>query len=305
MAKSLSAGTFVVPLLLAGLLRLWAFPPSSAPEELLDAPAFESPGVEAMGVLSVGHAEGVAALMWLRTIQFIGTNDQDRLKLLGPVINSMAQLTTDTDPRAFTVYWATATVLTAYVEAAEDSNRLLDKAIASLGLRWEFLALQAYNAFFLQRDPDRAATLYARAAQLPRAPRFLSSLAGRARTMARGPDAAIQMLKALIPTLPEGPQLEHALDRLELARREKLLMAYDEACTSWLHQHAELPPDPETLNREGMIQAPSEDSFGHRIQFERYRKEGPRAGSCVARTNEVERRDFEVAAELLSAGGDE
>jgi len=294
--------TGLVPALACALaatgVRALAFPEGSAFELAGRAQGFESPGPRTLSVLSLNHGTAAADLAWLKTIQYIGSGSEEDFARKAPIIRSYAEVATDFDPRYFTVYWAVATVLTAYAESAEGSNALCRKGLRNLGPRWELFAIQAYNAFFLERDSYQASELYARAAQIPGAPRFLSSLAGRARTLASGPDAAIAMLQSLLPTLPPGPQREDALDRIRLAEREKLLMAWDEACQAFLEETGRLPSSPEVLVQRGLIEAPLEDSFGEPIELEVYVGPGVRKGSCVARTAEVSRRDFEVVAEL-------
>jgi hypothetical protein len=283
-------------------LRWVAFPESPSLDLQAQAQGFQSPGPELMSAFSLNHAPAAADLTWLRTIQYIGSGSEAAFSAKAEVLRSFAELATDLDPRYFTVYWSVAIILSAYARSAEDSNALCRKGLKALGPHWELYAIQAYNAFFIERDNLKASRLYAKAAQIPGAPRFLSSLAGRARTLATGPDDAIAMLRELLPTLPPGPQREDALDRIRLAKREKLLMAWDEACEAFRRAEGRLPRTPEEIVARGFAELPLEDSFGKPIELGIHQGAGERRGRCVARTSEVPRRDFEVLEDLEIEG---
>jgi hypothetical protein len=276
-------------------------PPRPSPERADAALAAGKPSPEALRWLGFEHAIGLADLMWLQTVQLLGTRaseggDRALFRAL-----TAADVTTDLDPRYFTAYYAPATVASAFASLADASDALVKKGKAHLPGRYEFDFMLGWNDYFIRGRPAEAAEHWTAASRFEEAPHYLPSLAGRARLQAEGSASALRMLKSLMAQLPEGRHREMAAQRIELIKSEHILEAYDEACARYRAETGRNPDSPGQLHLLGYIEIPPLDRFGERIDFD-YDLDAdgvqPTASStaapCVARTSMIPVREFEA-----------
>jgi hypothetical protein len=263
----------------------------------LDA-SVPSPGPPVASAVALNHRFAIADLLWLQCVQLIAkVNSSDRPP--STRIVDSALLATDFDPRYMTVYYAAGTVLSAYYHDPDASDRVVLSGHDRVPEDWRMPFIVGYNAYFGRRDAASAARWWAKTARMDGAPRFVTSLAGRAALHGSGPESAKSILEALIEHLPPGPQRQDALDRLAMVEREELLQAYDNACGRFFRDRGRIPDRAEDLVSAGYLRAPLKDAFGHPIMFEIYDEEGPRSGQCVARTDAQLKREFEAKRELM------
>ncbi len=254
-----------------------------------------SPGPAALAAASLEHPLAWADLFWLDIVQEFG-RPLDGEKPAFARIARWADIATDLDPRYFAVYHATAIQLTVYARDAVASDRLLEKGYRALEDAWPLPFLLGYNAFFLHGDPEAAARWWFEAARLPDAPRFVPSLAARARVQAGDDLGAESMLLELIETgALEGPQLEDAQIRLKILRSEPALRAYDEACARVRAAEGRVPAA-EELFRRGLVTAPPFDLLEKPIVLD---------DGCRARTEYIRLREDELAERLGAAARDQ
>jgi len=251
-----------------------------------------TPGPDVMQLLSMNHALGLSDLVWLDAVQAVGSDGTPSEPNVHHA-QHRAHLALDLDPENRIVAWATGYLLLTYQDDPDLTDWILDRAIESMPKDWEFPFMKGYNAFFVRQDGAAAARHYEKAAAIEGVPWYVAGLASRAAQFGYGADAARDTLREMLTWLPEGRQRADVLDRLRLLDREELLERWDEACAVYLDRTGTLPPSPQTLTAEGLIDAPTVDSFGAEVFFDQP-VTGSRAGACVARTAERPTRDFEV-----------
>lgn len=261
-----------------------------------------SPGPKVLALVSIEQSLSIASLLWLDILQHVGQGSSLSKNVLRDVAN-LAFWAVDLDSRRFNFYHVPA-ILAATSGFPKLSDSLCERGVRNLPGRFEFDFLLGWNDYFIRGLPDEAADHWERAAQMDGAPDYLSSLAGRARLQARGSEAALDMLRRLIPNLPEGRQREMALQRVELIHSEKLLEKVDEACSEYRKDSGSNPASAGSLQLQGYISFPPVDTFGEPIELDFGPEEGIQPTStstnspCVARTKMIPVREAEARANI-------
>lgn len=249
-----------------------------------------SPGPEALGAVAMGHELALADLFWLGLVQEFGRTIDGQRPRYGRV-ERWTNIATDFDPLYFIVYYGSAIHLTAYAKDPEASDRVLHKGARHLPHVWQFPFMLGYNAYFLRGRAMDAAAHWRDSVGLPGAPRFLPSLAARARLQAGTPEAAEAMLVEMLESgMLEGPQLEDAGIRLQIIRSEPVLRAYDAACAAHRAAHGRVPRALE-LYLGGQVPIEPVDRLGAFIELDE---------DCRARTQYVQVREDEAVERIGS-----
>jgi hypothetical protein len=246
-----------------------------------------SPGSAVLQAASLQHGLAVADFFWLGIVQAFARPE------LGDVgfdrIDRWADIVTDLDPSYFVAYHASAIHLSVYGARADASDRLLRKGRQHLPDSWLLPFMLGYNAYFLRGDALAASEHWASAAGLPDVPRFVPSLAARARFQAGDPLAAEQMLIEMLEWLPEGPHREDAAIRLKMLRSEPVLTLYDQACERLRRERGGALPTAEELFEKGLVTAPPRDLLGAKIVLDE---------NCRARTEFIRVREDEASKRI-------
>lgn len=212
-----------------------------------------SPGPEVLSAVTFGHSLMAADLFWLGVVQefgFQGDRPVDFAKTY-----AWTDITTDLDPEYFIAYYATAINLTSYAKDADRSDKLLMKGRKRLPDAWQFPMLMGYNAYFVRGDALAASDLWFGTSLMPGAPRYVASLAARARNHTGDSEGAIDLLLTLIPSL-EGAAREDAEIRLKIFRSEPILSAYDEACRAYRADKGVVPKAADLYQQQAVTYPP-------------------------------------------------
>lgn len=257
-----------------------------------------SPGPELLALSSFEHPYLWADFLWLGIVQTVGKCMAENGSLLSDCkgmgmfsrIERWAHIATDLDPKYFSVYHASAILLTAWGKDPERSDTLLLKGQIAMPERWEFPFLLGYNAYFLRGDARTASEYFLMASTLKDSPRFLASLAGRARYQAGDESGAIDMLEMLLQSLGEGPAKADVEARLMILKSEPILKSYDEACAAFKNKQGRIPTA-EELYRLHLVDVAPYDLVKNEIRLD----EG-----CRARTKLIEVREDEARERIGS-----
>jgi hypothetical protein len=281
--------------LLAGsaLVRIKGLDPLAAERRKtsrFDEDVLRSPGYDALQIAAMQHAPAWSDLFWLQIVQDLGRPVEGE-KASYDRLQRWANIAVDLDPRYYTVYWASSIHLISYAHRPDAAEDLLLKGMKQLPEKWEFPFLLGYLNYFLRGDAEAAATWWETAVLVPGSPRFLPSLASRARVQTGDEQAAVELLETLLETLPEGPQREDAELRLKALRSEPILRRYDDACKKFLAERGRRPVDGAELHRENYVEVAPFDLYDEPITIDE---------NCRARTKLIPFREDEAKKYLGS-----
>lgn len=269
----------------------------------------ESPGREALQVVGFELAPALSDLVWLEMVQRIGASRRVKEEVVEATA-ALSTWATDLDPRHFLAYYAPATIASSYAGLVDVSDALAERGFDQLPHRHQFPFLLGWNDYFVRGDALAASEHWLEASRIEGAPRYLASLAGRARRQAQGPEEALRTLDALIRQLPPGPSRQLAEERAKIIRSEPILEAYDAACQRYYALEGEAPPSAATLMLRGLAQVPPVDLLGHPIELDLERDadfELPAVGTattgfyCRARTAVIRLREDEAIHKNLGS----
>ncbi len=253
----------------------------------LDEDFLASPGKTTLNVVCLEHQHAWADILWLGIVQHLGTKKGDGKKSDWDRLQRWADLATDLDPRYFVVYQSCSVHLSTFAGRTEASDQLLFKGRTELPRRWELPFYLGYNAYFLHADAEAASNFWFEAANLPGAPRFVASLAGRARFQSGDEEGAILILQMMLDSLPPGPRRRDVDARLRMLKSERILKAYDEACVAFREARGVQPKDGKELHQAQFVQIPPYDLLGQAITLD----EGCRARTAFIKVREDEARE--------------
>jgi hypothetical protein len=166
----------------------------------------------------VGFENVAADLYWLRTIQYFGgrrlAETDKKFDLLEPLL----RITVTLDPDFKIAYTYGATFL---AEAAPFGAGLPDRAVALIddGIRehpdhWRFYLDKGFIYYWHLRDFERAAEIFLEGSELPGAPFWMRTMAGRALAQGGDRETARGLWRMLHDTAETSQQRENALAHL-------------------------------------------------------------------------------------------
>jgi hypothetical protein len=289
--------TPILVLLAASLLaasagiRLSTLDPAYTERNLvIEADPYPSPGPQVLAAATFEHALAASDLVWLSIVQEIGKG-LEGVRLTDNKLIRWAHIATDLDRLHFTVYHVIAIHLSAYSKNADASDEILARGRKVLPQAWQLPFMQGYNAYFIRGDTFASADLWEHTATIRGAPRFILSLASRARYQSGDPLGSERMLEDMLPYL-KGPARGDAIIRLKAFRSEPILAAYDRGCEAYRKKFGIVPPA-SILSQEGYVDLPPEDLFGDPIVFDE---------ECRARTATIKVREDEARENIGRAG---
>jgi hypothetical protein len=197
-ARAPRAAAAVLALLLAGALAGQALLqrgferrfPRQAAERLLYLPSGQH-----LEILSLGFHALAADVLWMKAIGYFGSHalTDERYPWLAHILD----LVTTLDPQFRYPYYFGGIVLSVAAEHAEESNRLLRKAMARFPADWRFPFFAGFNHFYYLGEPERAAALINYAATLPGAPEYLPRLGASLLAESGRLESAIRFLETM------------------------------------------------------------------------------------------------------------
>ncbi len=238
------------------------------------------PAGEHLKIAVLGYRQLVADVLWLQTIQAMGTRKISRET--GEWIAHALDVITTLDPRFVRAYSVGGLALTSLVPFYEESNRLLLKGIENNPEEWYLPFLLGFNYYYNDHEDAKAARYIARASRFPHAPTYLASLAAKLYVSAHTPQDALALLVQVY---------EHSTDenvRQVLERRikevlvERDLQMLEEAIKRFGSAHKRTPARLEDLVSAHLLSALPKEPFGGRYLYD--------PGTGTVRSTEVKER---------------
>ena len=193
-----------------------------------------SPGV--LEALPDGYAHLVAAVRWMEVLDrvggwFLGEGKPDYAWLAREL-----DLITRWNPHAEHAYFMAAVMIPWGTGKTELSRPLLLRAMGVMPEDWRWPFYRGFNAYWFERDRERAARLLALAATKPGAPPLVMRLAARMQASAGALDAAQSFLEELLHTTRDRKLRTEIRRQLLAVRTERILRRLDRAI-------AHIPPE--------------------------------------------------------------
>lgn len=260
-------------------------------ERRVDDEVLASPGPAVLAIAGLEHRIAWSDVLWLQIVQELG-KPLEGTEASYDRVERWANIAVDLDPKYFIVYYASAIHLIVYGERAQAADQLLQKARVIMPDRWELPFLLGYTAYFVHGEAAKAAELWEAAALLPDPPRFVPSLAARARYQAGDESGAIAMLESMLESL-EGPHRDDVIIRLKILKSEPILAAYDRACERYRDERGSIPSDAARLQAEGYVEHGPFDLLDSKITLDE---------NCRAHTAQIRVREDEAKKRIGSQG---
>lgn len=153
------------------------------------------PSGKHLEIVSLGFPSLAADLLWMKAIGYFGSHALTDLQY--PWLAHILDLVTTLDPQFRYPYYFGGIVLSVAAEHAEESNRLLRKAMLRYPGDWRFPFYTGFNHFYYLGDSERAAAFISYAASLPGSPEYLPRLAASLLAESGSLDAAIRFLEVM------------------------------------------------------------------------------------------------------------
>jgi len=154
--------------------------------------------------LTLGFSNLAADILWIRAVSYFGGHmltDSDY-----PWLYRILVQVTTLDPPFTYPYLFGGMALALKPETGAESIALLTRGMINYPGDWRYPFYMGFNAFYNQRDPERAAGLMRYAASLPGIPEYLPHLAASLLAESGRTGAAVRFLE----TLAEGTRDESA-----------------------------------------------------------------------------------------------
>jgi tetratricopeptide (TPR) repeat protein len=260
----------VAAVLLAGAVQIEAarearYPPREADPQVL----YVRSGALARR-LAGAYAPLAADLYWIRAIQYFGGHKARQ----GPVapgesydlLYPLLDLTTSLDPRFNIAYRFGAIFLSEpFPNGAGRPDlaiKLLEKGLRERPDKWEYLQDIGFVHYWYDRDYRAAAEAFNRAAEMPRAPWWLRSLA--ATTLAKGGDrqSSRLMWEAILQSAEVDFQRRDAEHRLRQFHALDEIDALQRAVDEYARRSGARPADWSALVRAGVLRGIPIDPTG-------------------------------------------
>ena len=197
--------------------------------------------------LADGYRRMAAAVAWMRVLDRFGgerAQEHDYAWLAREL-----DLVTRWNPRVEHAYFMAAVVLPWGTGSTERSAPLLLRAMAAMPEDWRWPFYRGFNAYWFERDRERAARFLALAAQKRGAPPIVARLAARMQASAGALDAAESFLAELLRTTEDRKLREDLRRQLLAVRTERILRRLERAI-------AHIPPEKRSralLARMGLL----------------------------------------------------
>ena len=249
------------------VLLVWGRAAMERREDAASASLLYLPNGTYLKALSLGHSSVLADWMYVWALQYYGNYDRaDRYAYVDHVFrNVIAEL----DPRYVDAYWMGALILSVEAKDLPAALALLDTGLEKNPDAWVLPYLAAWECYHARRF-EQAETYFAKAASIPGAPahvrRMQLGMIGRQGNLDRAIAAWLEVRED-----PDADGMLRAvanrqLNTLVVERDCRLL---EQAAALYRDARGALPPNLETLAREGWISGLPLDPQGHPYRYDR------------------------------------
>lgn len=218
------------------------------------------PDVRFLRLVSLGHENVLADLLWFRTISYFGQHYRSDRSY--PWLAHMCDTVTDLDPRAYDVYRFCGMILPWEAERPDDGIRLLEKGIRHLPQSWQLHYWAGFAYYFFKNDYGKAAGLLRRAAELPNGPASALHLAVLLQREYHGPDVSTELLREMAQDA-DRPEMREIIERHVREHQMALdLKRFGTAVEKYRQQLGRPPASLEDLAAAGLLDPVPADPFG-------------------------------------------
>lgn len=222
---------------------------ASDPEQTTEA--LYLPSTAAAEISSLGYRNMLSHILWFNTINYFGKHYRREKNYRW--FSHMCDLVTRLNPRLDYVYPFCSTLLSWEGDQPEESIKILNRAIQTFPLDWNFLYLRGFTKIFFLNDQAGGDADFIAAASLPDAHPIVKSLAARSLVSREGPDSAIQFLSNSL-RLTKDPSARSALEsRLKDAIFAKELSSLQQASRKYQETEGRHPSSLEELVDTGLV----------------------------------------------------
>lgn len=143
--------------------------------------------------LALGYDQVLADLLWIQTIDYFGDHYVSDQKY--PWLYHMLTLIIDLDPRFDFPYYFGGIVLSLEASQREHANEILERGIQAYPEKWEYPFYIGFNHYYHEGNPETAIPYLERAAALPKAPEFITSMVGTLYAKTKSSDTALSFFR--------------------------------------------------------------------------------------------------------------
>lgn len=143
--------------------------------------------------LALGYDQVLADLLWVKTVAYFGSHYMSDQKY--PWLYHMLTLIIDLDPRFDFPYYFGGIVLSLEASQIEHANSILERGIQAYPEKWEYPFYIGFNHYYHEGNPETALPYLERAAVLPKAPEFITSMVGTLYTKTKGSEVALAFFR--------------------------------------------------------------------------------------------------------------
>jgi hypothetical protein len=218
-----------------------------------------------------GFEEIVADLYWLRSVQYYGSqslrSSEARYDLLEPLIG----ITTTLDPRFLVAYRYGAIFLAEpHPRGAgrpEAAARLLERGISRNPDKWQLRWELGFLRYLYLKDPEGASSILLEGAELPGAPYWLETMAGRMALAAKQRETSRAIWQQLYE-LNEGVIRDNALLNLQYLDTLDVLDALRDRIQRYADATGRYPARIADVSRWGGPPLPTHDPTGTPFRYD-------------------------------------
>jgi tetratricopeptide (TPR) repeat protein len=165
--------------------------------------------------VTFGFDQLASDIIWFQAINYFGKQLEQDENI--PWFRNMCDLVTMLDKKAQHAYEFCSTLLSWVAKDPKSSAKLLSRAIVNNPDYWRNYYLRGFTSWYFLERKDLALKDFKKAAALPGAPEFVTSMASRLMVSENGPQAAIKFLKDVISRTTEEHARKALIEKLKLA----------------------------------------------------------------------------------------
>ena len=170
--------------------------------------------------LTLGFSNLAADVLWVRAVSYFGGHMLTDREY--PWLYRILVQVTTLDPPFTYPYLFGGMALALKAESGDESMAMLSRGMTNYPGDWRYPFYIGFNAFYNQRDPERAAYLMRYAASLPGSPEYLPRLAASLLAESGRLDAAVRFLETMAEGTRDAAARASILRKIEDLRANRL-----------------------------------------------------------------------------------
>jgi hypothetical protein len=223
------------------------------------------PSGETLKILSFGHANLVADVLFIWSIQFYSTlNLKNRFDYIEQIFNVI----TDLNPQFRAAYYYGAIIMALEARETKMAIRLLQKGSRNMKNEWIFDYEAGYYASKFLQDPKLAEQFYLKASEKPGAPALIKRRRAHMVYMEDKLDLAYQLWMEIYHSAKTQLERDASINHLYQIKFEMDKIFLEKALELYKHRYHRYPLNLEQLKRVGFIKEIPRDYFGNDYHYD-------------------------------------